>query len=82
VRVVVVDGPTGLRLRAFVVSAGTGVASVPTRPAVAELLPPYMIPESIQPVPRLPLRPNGKVDDDALRATNAHVRPDQARNDG
>jgi amino acid adenylation domain-containing protein len=82
VRVVVVDGSAGLRLRAFVVPAGTGVAPVLTRGALAELLPAYMIPESIQPVPRLPLRPNGKVDDDALRAATAPVRPDHAWNDG
>ncbi|WP_375773038.1 amino acid adenylation domain-containing protein [Archangium gephyra] len=62
------DSPGDKRLVAYVVLANTALTSSDLHAALAEQLPPYMIPSAFMPLASLPLSPNGKVDTRALPA--------------
>ncbi|WP_329015249.1 non-ribosomal peptide synthetase [Streptomyces sp. NBC_01601] len=64
VAVVREDEPGDRRLVGYVVAAGVGPAAV--REAVAERLPPFMVPSAVVVLDALPLTVNGKVDRAAL----------------
>ncbi|MFJ7243687.1 amino acid adenylation domain-containing protein [Kitasatospora sp. NPDC098652] len=68
-------GPGDRRLVGFY-SGPYAVSSVELRRALAEELPAGMIPTALVWVDRLPLKPNGKVDRDALAARRGRTRPD------
>ncbi|MFB7908803.1 amino acid adenylation domain-containing protein [Kitasatospora sp. NPDC056076] len=68
-------GPGDRRLVGFY-SGPYAVSSVELRRTLAEELPAGMIPTALVWVDRLPLKPNGKVDRDALAARRGRTRPD------
>ncbi|MDN3356471.1 non-ribosomal peptide synthetase [Actinomadura sp. DC4] len=59
------DQPGQKQLVAYVVPAGDGAVDV-LRDFAAAVLPDYMVPAAVLPVPSLPLTPNGKLDRAAL----------------
>ncbi|MEX3526072.1 MAG: amino acid adenylation domain-containing protein [Burkholderia sp.] len=61
------DGPSGLRVLAYVAPAGgAAVEGAALRAALAEGLPDYMVPSAVTVLEALPLNPNGKIDRHAL----------------
>ena len=70
------DGPTGLRLVAYVVGDDADVEpDIPAiRAALAEALPSYMVPSVFVPMSSLPITANGKLDRAALPAPSS-ARP-------
>jgi amino acid adenylation domain-containing protein len=67
------------RIAAYhVIENGASVSSQELRECLGSKLPAYMVPASFTALPSLPLSPNGKVDRNALAATNP--RPNSERN--
>ncbi|OAZ97106.1 non-ribosomal peptide synthetase [Halomonas sp. G11] len=65
--VVAQEGPSGVRLVAYVVpQANTDFGTTTLREALGERLPDYMVPGVVVTLEALPLNPNGKVDRKAL----------------
>nr|WP_244486973.1 non-ribosomal peptide synthetase [Burkholderia plantarii] len=61
------DGPSGLRVLAYVArAAGVAVEGAALRAALAARLPDYMVPAAVVVLDALPLNPNGKIDRAAL----------------
>ncbi|MEV0252350.1 amino acid adenylation domain-containing protein [Nocardia sp. NPDC050712] len=67
--VVVATGPTGDQLVGYAVAVpGAAPDPVELRSALAEALPPYMVPATVMLLPELPLNTSGKLDRKALPA--------------
>ncbi len=65
-----------LGLRAFVVPLGeASLDPMRLRAAVADRLPEFMVPSTVQVLPDLPMTPTGKVDGSALLATPSEAAP-------
>jgi nonribosomal peptide synthetase DhbF len=70
------DQPGDLRLVGYLVPAeGTEADPAALRAYLATLLPDYLIPAALVPLPALPLSPNGKLDRHALPAPDYHGSP-------
>jgi amino acid adenylation domain-containing protein len=63
------------RLVAFVLANGSEVTAAALRSFVGGILPEYMVPSLVVPLPAFPLTPNGKVDRKALAALSTPVFP-------
>ncbi|WP_375540258.1 amino acid adenylation domain-containing protein [Nocardia sp. XZ_19_385] len=67
--VIVSTGPTGDQLAGYIVATpGSTPDVIELRTALAEALPPYMVPATIMHLPELPLNTSGKLDRKALPA--------------